>query len=168
MYQRILVPVDGSDTANAGLAEAIKLAKLTGAQLRLVHVIDEMPFIMNAGSYGAMTGDLITMMKEGGELILAAAKKMVEAEGLPVDSVMFDSLNGRLSERIADEAMQWDADLIVLGTHGRHGVGRMLLGSGAEQILRSSNVPVLLIRAVDAVPAALPTTLPKALSQEIA
>ena len=56
MYQLILVPVDGSPTSNAGLAEAIKLAKLTGARVRVLHVVDEMPFIMSANGYGAMSG----------------------------------------------------------------------------------------------------------------
>ena len=79
MYQRILVPVDGSPTSNAGLAEAIKLAKLTGA-------------------------------------------------------------------RVAEQVQEWGADVIVLGTHGRRGVGRMLLGSDAEQIVRTATVPVLLVR----------------------
>ncbi|MEP6789997.1 MAG: universal stress protein [Ramlibacter sp.] len=146
MYQRILVPVDGSPTSSAGLAEAIKLAKLTGGRLQLVHVIDEMPMILGAEGYGSMATDLIGIMKEGGQTILDTARALAEKSGIQVEACLFDNLNGRLSEHVARQALQWKADLIVLGTHGRRGVERMVLGSGAEQILRSSPVPVLLVR----------------------
>ncbi len=147
MYQRILVPVDGSATANAGLAEALKLARLTGARLRLLHVVDDMPFILGADSMGTMTGELFGLLREGGERILAAARATAEAEGVEVDSQLFDSLDGRLSDRVAQQVTEWRADLIVLGTHGRRGVGRMLLGSDAEQVIRTATVPVLLVRS---------------------
>ncbi len=146
MYQRILVPVDGSPTSNAGLAEAIKLAKLTGARLQLVHVIDEMPLILGAEGYGSMSTDLLGIMKEGGQTILATARALAEKNGIQVEACLFDNLSGRLSEHVAKQALQWKADLIVLGTHGRRGVERMVLGSGAEQILRGSPIPVLLVR----------------------
>jgi nucleotide-binding universal stress UspA family protein len=149
MYQRILVPVDGSATSNAGLAEAIKLAKLTGAQLRLIHVIDEMPFLMNAEGYGPLSGDLLATLKETGENILQQARMLVKDNDIAVDTALFESLTGRLSDRVAEQAKEWNADLIVLGTHGRRGMNRMLLGSGAEQILRTAPVPVLLVRAAE-------------------
>ena len=147
MYKRILVPVDGSATSNAGLAEALKLARLTGASLRLLHVVDDMPFILGADSMGAMTGDLFSLLREGGERILASARATVEAEGVGVDTQLFDSMDGRLSDRVAQQVAEWQADLIVLGTHGRRGVGRMLLGSDAEQVIRTATVPVLLVRS---------------------
>ena len=150
MYQRILVPVDGSPTSSAGLDEAIMLAKLTGARLRLVHVVDEMPFVMSAEGYGAMSSDVLGLLKEAGEKILAESRQRVEAKGIAVDAVLFDSLSGRLSDRVAEQSKEWGADLIVLGTHGRRGVQRMLLGSDAEQIIRTATVPVLLVRAPEA------------------
>jgi len=146
MYQRILVPVDGSATSNAGLAEAIKLAKLTGARVRVLHVVDEMPFLMSANGYAAMPGDVFTLLKEAGQAVLEAARATVDAAGVPVDAALFDSLSGRLCDRVAEQVQKWGADVIVLGTHGRRGVGRMLLGSDAEQILRTAAVPVLLVR----------------------
>jgi nucleotide-binding universal stress UspA family protein len=131
------------------LAEAMKLAKLTGAQLRLMHVIDEMPFLMNAEGYGPMSGGLLAMLKEKGESILQQARMLVKDNDLVVDTALFENLTGRLSDRVAEQAKQWNADLIVLGTHGRRGMDRLLLGSGAEEILRTAPVPVLLVRAVE-------------------
>lgn len=146
MYQRILVPVDGSPTSEAGLSEAVKLAKLTGASIQLVHVIDDLPFMMGTDGFGAMSADILGIMKEAGQKVLVNARKLVEMSGVPVETVLFDTFEGRLSERVAFQALAWKADLIVLGTHGRRGVQRMLLGSGAEQIVRSSALPVLLVR----------------------
>ena len=146
MYQRILVPVDGSPTSNAGLAEAIKLAKLTGARVRVLHVVDEMPFLMSADGYSAMSGDVFTMLKEAGRAVLEQARLTIHAAGIPVEATLFDSLSGRLCDRVAEQVQEWGADVIVLGTHGRRGVGRLLLGSDAEQIVRTATVPVLLVR----------------------
>jgi nucleotide-binding universal stress UspA family protein len=147
MYQRILVPVDGSPTSQRGLTEAVALGKLTGARLRLLHVVDETSFAMSADAFGAYTGDLLTLLRDGGEQLLAAAKAQVEAAGLAVDGVLRESLAGRVCDLVTEEARAWPADLIVLGTHGRRGAGRLLLGSDAEQILRLASVPVLLVRS---------------------
>ena len=146
MYQRILVPVDGSPTSNAGLAEAIKLAQLTGARVRVLHVVDEMPFLLSADGYAAMSGDVFTMLKEAGQTVLEQARLAVHAAGIPVEAAIFDSFSGRLCDRVAEQVLEWGADVIVLGTHGRRGVGRMLMGSDAEQIVRTATVPVLLVR----------------------
>lgn len=147
MYQRILVPVDGSPTSKRGLDEAIAIGKITGASLRLLHVVDETSFAMSADAFGAYTGDLLTLLREGGEQILADAKAQVEAAGLAADTVLRESLAGRVCDLVTAEAKVWPADLIVLGTHGRRGAGRLLLGSDAEQTLRLSPVPVLLVRS---------------------
>ena len=147
MYQRILVPIDGSTTSGEGLDEAVKLARLTGAELRLVHVVDQLTFATGLDPYGAYAGELITSMRETGEGILAQARAKVEAHGIKVESKLFDNFAGRVSDMVVDEAKTWGADLIVIGTHGRRGVTRWMLGSDAEQIVRLAPVPVLLIRA---------------------
>lgn len=154
MYERILVPVDGSPCSNAGLAEAMKLAKLTGAQLRLLHVVDQMPFAMSAEGYSAISGDVLSLLREAGEEILQQGREQAVAAGIATDTVMFDSLAGRVADRVAEQASQWPADLVVLGTHGRRGVRRMLLGSDAEQVLRTAPVPVLLVRTPETAAAA--------------
>ena len=150
MYQRILVPVDGSPTSNAGLTEAIKLAKLTGAGVRLLHLTHEMPYVMSADGYGSVAVDMLAYLKEAGTSILEKARIQVEAQGIAVDSVLLDTYGTRLSELVVKQVEEWGADLIVLGTHGRRGVGRLLLGSDAEQIVRTATVPVLLIRGKEA------------------
>ena len=152
MYQKLLVPVDGSTTSNRGLEEAISLAKLTGGSVRLVHVVDELSFSIAAGSYGGYTGDLLEVLREGGAEILEQAKKTVAAAGLPVETVLHETLTGSVADMVTTEAAKSGADLIVLGTHGRRGVGRMILGSSAESILRYAPVPVLLVRSPDVKP----------------
>jgi len=148
MYERILVPVDGSPTSQRGLAEALAVARLTGAKLRLIHVIDETFFAMGADAFAGYTGDLFALLREGGEKILADAKAQVEAAGVALDAtVLRDGLSGRVCDLVVDEAKAWPADLVVIGTHGRRGAGRLLLGSDAEQILRLAPVPVLLVRS---------------------
>ncbi len=161
MYQRILVPVDGSPTSNAGLAEAIKLARLTGARVRVLHVVDETAFLMSGDSFAPWSGDVFTLLKEAGQAVLETARVTVNTAGIPVDTALFDSLSSRLCDRVAEQVKEWGADVIVLGTHGRRGVGRMLLGSDAEQIVRTATVPVLLVRGAAPEPeSSAPSTAP--------
>jgi nucleotide-binding universal stress UspA family protein len=151
MYQRILVPVDGSSTSAQGLSEAIALAKLTGGSIRLLHVIRE-PFEA-IGIDGVMCSgvDIYKLVREGGESVLAKATEQVKANGIAVDSELLDSFDGRVCDLVVRAAQSWSANLIVIGTHGRRGVGRMLLGSDAEQILRLAPTPVLLVRGTGTV-----------------
>lgn len=150
MYERILVPVDGSPTSLRGLDEAVRLATLTHASLRLIHVVDDLPLALSAEAYSPNLGELVTLLREGGETILRDARAKVAATGIPVDTVLRDTFEGRVCDQVIDAAKDWQADLIVLGTHGRRGPGRVLLGSDAEQILRLAPVPVLLVRAAQA------------------
>jgi nucleotide-binding universal stress UspA family protein len=146
MYQRILVPVDGSAHSKRALDEAIAVARLTGGRLVVVHAIDE-PFL--AMGTGAWVGgnDLLAYVREGAEAVLAEAVDTARRAGVPVESRLLDTFAGRVCDLVAQCAADAQADLIVIGTHGRRGVGRALMGSDAEQILRLSPVPVLLVRA---------------------
>jgi nucleotide-binding universal stress UspA family protein len=146
MYQRILVPVDGSPTSGLGLAEATRLAKLTQGRLLLVHLLEPMPYALAGEGYGAMTADIVGMMTEAGRKLLNEAQRRVEGEGVPVETKLVERMDARLSDSISEEIDAWHADLVVLGTHGRRGVQRMLLGSDAELIVRTATVPVLLVR----------------------
>jgi nucleotide-binding universal stress UspA family protein len=140
---RILVPVDGSATSDRGLDEAIRLAKLTGARLRLVHVVDGL--VLSTGLEFA-TCDVIGILKEAGAEILSAAKAKVEAGGVAVDAFLSDTFGERVCDVVVTQARQWNADLIVIGTQGRRGARRLIIGSDAEQIVRAAPVPVLLVR----------------------
>ena len=147
MYQRILVPVDGSSTSGRGLEEAVNLARLTGGSLRLIHVVDTLSLTTGLEPYSLYSGDAIPRLKENGEQLLEHARAQAVAGGVQADTLLFDRSAMRVSETVVEQATAWRADLIVLGTHGRRGVGRLLLGSDAEQILRMAPVPVLLVRS---------------------
>lgn len=145
MYRRILVPIDGSHTANRGLVEAIKLAKDQKAALRLLHVVDQAALVRypEATLYGA---DLPKALEKQGQEILAKAEAMVRKHGLKVDTKFHRKL-ARVADVIIQQAKKWPADIIVLGTHGRRGVDRLVMGSDAELVVRASPVPILLIRS---------------------
>ena len=131
MYQRILVPIDGSPTARRGLDEAIALAKLTSGRLELLHVIDELSFALGAGYGVTYTPDIANILREAGADILERARAAAQAAGIEVETVLDDSFQGQVCDLVAAAARDWRADLIVLGTHGRRGVRRLLLGSDA-------------------------------------
>lgn len=149
MYQRILVPVDGSPTSDKAMAAAIQMAQTFKARLRLIHVVEETAYLSGYDPFGGYAGDLIRIMRESGEKILQQGMTAVQGAGVAVDTVLLDKLGQRLGEAVANSAKLWNADLIVVGTHGRRGLGRLLMGSGAEQIIRQAPAPVLVVRAAD-------------------
>jgi nucleotide-binding universal stress UspA family protein len=164
MYQRILVPVDGSSTSNRGLEEAIRLATLTQGRLRLFHVIDELSFALAMDAYAGYAGDWLNVLRENGRCILDEAKATAQAAGVEAETVLCDSFAGSVHELVTGEAGKWPADLIVLGTHGRRGVGRVVMGSSAEHIVRYAPVPVLLVRAPETDSKAEPVAAPMRVS----
>jgi nucleotide-binding universal stress UspA family protein len=151
MYNKIMVSVDGSATSNKALVAATEMARESGgrSRLRLIHVLDEMAYFTGFDPYGGQSGELIKIMRETGEKILADALAIAQTAGIESDTLLIDKVGERLGETIAEEAINWKADLIVVGTHGRRRVGRMFLGSGAEQIIRLAPVPVLVVRSAE-------------------
>jgi nucleotide-binding universal stress UspA family protein len=145
MYQRILVPFDGSSTSSRGLDEAIGVASLTGASLRLILVLDILDFTSGFETAAVYADDVIPFMRRTGQDILRDGKARAEQAGVRADTVLLEERTTRLCDVVAEQASAWGAELIVIGTHGRRGVGRMLLGSDAEQIARTAPVPVLLV-----------------------
>jgi nucleotide-binding universal stress UspA family protein len=145
-YRKILVAVDGSAAANKGLREAVRLAKAQGAKLCIVHVLDEFYAFAGYDGLGPMQ-DLLPGFREAGERILAKAKALAAAGGVKAQTVMREIVGGPAANPIVREARKQGADLIVLGTHGRRGVRRLVMGSDAEQVVRVSRAPVLLVRA---------------------
>ena len=150
MYQRILVPIDGSTTSDRGLTEAIAIARLTGANLRLLYVLDELVFVSGFEAGATYLNTVLPQLRRHSEQLLAAGKERAAAAGVGVDTLCVECFARRTADIIVEQAASWPADLIVLGTHGRRGVRRVLLGSDAEQVLRMAPVPVLLIRSADA------------------
>jgi nucleotide-binding universal stress UspA family protein len=144
-YKRILVAVDGSPAAGKGLREGIRLAREEGAQLFLVHIVDE--FYAFATLDGIAPGvDLVPALVDGGKAILAKAEAAAVKQGLKPKTVLREMVGGAAADAIVREAKKQRADLIVLGTHGRRGVRRMVMGSDAEQVVRTAPVPVLLVK----------------------
>lgn len=146
MYRHILVPVDGSATSQRGLKEAASLAKTLGATIRLVHIVDETALTLNPEAATA-TAPLLEQFAESGKQVLRDAVAAAQREGVQVETAMHENIAGRVADRILDEAAKWPAELIVMGTHGRHGIRHVVLGSDAEAVVRSAQVPVLLVRS---------------------
>ena len=136
--------MDGSAASAMGLREALRLAKREGAKLCILHVVNE--FYAFAGMDGPAPVDLVPALREGGKKVLAKARAMAEKAGVKATLVMRETIGGPAADAIVREARKQGADVIVLGTHGRRGVRRLVLGSDAEQVVRTSRVPVLLVR----------------------
>ncbi len=146
MYKRILVPTDGSETAMSGLREAIKLAKDQRAQIRIIHVVEEL-VIVSSHVYGMIVDNAIADLRAAGESILASARAMVQNAGITVDTKLVEAFRLQAGEYILKAAEEWPADIIACGTHGRRGLRRIVMGSDAEYLVRRSPVPILLVRA---------------------
>ena len=154
MYKRILVAIDGSDTSDLALREAIGLAKDQNAMLRLVHVVDGTPpayIATDASSAVALHFPLAEYKKtlqEAGENLLRARATAARETGVSVDTklITVTMLGERIYEAIEEQSKQWPANLIVVGTEGRRGFQRLMIGSVAEGLVRISTKPVLLVR----------------------
>jgi nucleotide-binding universal stress UspA family protein len=144
MYSRILVPIDGSKTAARGLREAIRLAKEQNAALRVVHVVDKMA-IIGVTEAGMNPRPVLAKLARSGRAVLDEARRNAKKLGVEVDTVLHEPVTKRVADEVLREAKRWEADLIVMGTHGRRGVQRLVLGSDAEQVVRQAEIPVLLV-----------------------
>ena len=133
MYKKILVPVDGSAPSMRGLKEAIKIAKACGSKLRLVHVVNEL--VLTAAETPPMYMDkIIDALRAEGKATLGSAERVVREHALEPESALLESIGGRAADLIVEQAKQWSADLIVMGTHGRRGLSRLAMGSDAELV----------------------------------
>ncbi|HSV34975.1 MAG TPA: universal stress protein [Ramlibacter sp.] len=143
MYKRILVPLDGSETSRKALTSALQMARESGGCVRLLHAVDELAYLTGY----EYVGDVLKIARENAAKVLDEGMAMAQSAGVATECELVDAPGVRLGDTVAADARQWKADLIVLGTHGRRGIGRVLLGSGAEQIIRTAPVPVLVIRS---------------------
>lgn len=146
MYKRILVAIDNSTTAQKALDEAITLARSLGASLCITHAADEGPLTqhgMGLGSY-IDVDKIKEEMRNAGYALLAQA--LAKATGCQAEVKLLESAQKRLGDMIIAAATEWQADLIVMGTHGRRGFERFLVGSVAEHMVRTSTTSLLLVR----------------------
>jgi nucleotide-binding universal stress UspA family protein len=151
VFKRVLVAIDGSPTANRGLKVAIDLAKHHAARLYVLHVIDERAIGIGLSASGYVAPKFVEQMIEGlrqvGRKVLADAQRAAAKAGQPVEGLLIESLGEPVARIVLAQARKVKADVIVLGTHGRRGVARVVMGSDAETIVREADIPVLLVRA---------------------
>jgi nucleotide-binding universal stress UspA family protein len=143
MFQRILIAVDGSDTSNNAVEQTAKLIKGTPAIVLIVHVMEQ---LTNYPGIDYMS--LHALYQKEGQQVLNNAHNLIAqytANECQTKLIEVNQFQGRTSEIICNEANQWTADLLVLGTHGRRGFSRLFLGSVAENTVRIAQMPVLLV-----------------------
>jgi nucleotide-binding universal stress UspA family protein len=145
MYQRILVPVDGSATAERGLREALKLAAGQNTRVLFLHVVDD---YITLGDMTSAVGyeDMLKSLRQYGLDVLSKARREAEAASVHCETLLREVMGKRIAEVVVDQVAQHACDLVVMGTHGRRGFSRLTLGSSAEGVARISPVPVLLVR----------------------
>lgn len=147
MYKHILVAVDGSATSNLALNEAVRLAGDQHAAIRLVHVVDLIPTYTDLETPNQVI-QYQEALREIGQKVLSESRALADKSGVQTDSQLhvIETPGEHVYDAVANEAIRWPADLIVIGTHGRRGIRRFLLGSVAEGVIRVATTPILLIR----------------------
>lgn len=147
MYDRILIASDGSNLSKKAVAHGLKLAKATGAEVVAVHVVPRYPVSYFEGSVALGNNEVAQIearWRERGEAIVAEASKSAGNLNVKVKTVVVTS--DRVAESLIKAATKYKSDLIVMASHGRKGLSRVLLGSETMDVLTHSKVPVLVLR----------------------
>ncbi|MDM1753829.1 universal stress protein [Acinetobacter towneri] len=143
-YQNILVPVDGSETSFAAVAKAVEFAKAFGSKITVVQVLTLDPYIAAEYITANQTNDLIERARASIVKTLEEAKQKFTEQGVEAETKL---LEGQVIAReITNAAKELNADLIVIGSHGRTGLKKLFLGSVAQSILSEGTTPVLVVR----------------------
>jgi nucleotide-binding universal stress UspA family protein len=141
LYRNIVIATDGSENSQRAISCGIGIAKLSGAIVHALYVVDTPSIISETWTAGKeMVHELI--IREG-KKVLSKVKKIIEDSGVEVKEVL---LEGYPSEEIINFAENNNMDLILMGTLGKTGLERFLVGSVAENVIRNSKVPVMVIR----------------------
>ena len=138
-FRRILIAVDGEPLAAHAAELGIELASSLGAEIGFVHAIA--PGLEQAP--GITPHELIAEAEREGRRLIAGFRQLVPPQHSPLEFIHV----GKPASEIVRTAKEWPADMIVIGSHGRHGIQRALLGSVAEEVMRHAPCPVLVIRA---------------------
>jgi nucleotide-binding universal stress UspA family protein len=149
MYSHILIPTDGSETAARGVAQGFALALALAARVTVITVTERLPSYSGVTDMGFGPGAEVIAawdrnQKQAAEALLAAVHAEATAKGIP--AAVLHVPNTTPAEAIVQAARDHGADLIVMASHGRRGLGRLLLGSQAQAVLTHSPVPVLVVR----------------------
>lgn len=145
MYKRILVAVDGSETSNQALDHAARLAKFSGARLHVVYVVEYPSALYMSSLYDPEP--FHEAMKQEGEVVLGRAKARMAECGVNGETKAVDTQDAgqSVAQALDAEARKVGAELVIMGTNGRRGFQRLILGSVAESMARLASVPVLLV-----------------------
>lgn len=139
--QKIVITTDGSENSLRAVSYGIELAKLSGATVYALHVVDTYSF---SQSWTTGKETMYEILKKDGQKATLKVKELGKASGIEVKEIL---LEGHPSNEILDFAENNDIDLIVMGTLGKTGLDRFLMGSVAEKVVRNSKVPVLVVRS---------------------
>jgi len=145
MFQTILLPTDGSGLSERACKAGLEFAKINGSKVVVLSVAElyPLPMLPEASSAADLTFYEDTM-KEAAKKNVASVSAMATAAGVPYETVTVQSFNPY--EEIVDTAKKFDCDLIWMGSHGRKGMNRILLGSQAQKVLAHTELPVLIYR----------------------
>jgi nucleotide-binding universal stress UspA family protein len=146
VYKRALVPLDGSLTAEAIIPFILKIAGPLDMKVTLLRVVEPVPPMVVEGATPVVVDDPVARQRDAEEYLAPIA---VELRGRGVD-VSCEVRRGMAASSILAAAKTVGADVIAMSTHGRSGLGRLLFGSVAEQVLRHADVPVFLMRQTEA------------------
>ena len=145
MFKHILVPVDGSPTSMLAVSKAAELAKAFGSQVTALYVVDPYPFTGVGADFAYGQSQYLSAATAEANTALDAAKITLQASGVTVDAVIGEG--HAVHEGILRAQENTGADLIVMGSHGRRGLEKLMLGSVTQRVLGSVHVPVLVVRS---------------------
>lgn len=149
MFKSLLIATDGSELGHKALATAIDLAKTYSGKLLILTATDPVATVFGTGGFGtidagAIVAEIEHTYAQSAHTLLAEAKGKAEAAGIPV-SVLY-APRQHAADAIVGAAEEEGCDAIVMGSHGRRGFGRLLLGSQAAEVLARARVPVLIVK----------------------
>ena len=144
MFKQILVPIDGSDTSKLALAKALGLAKAFGSAVTAIYVIDPYPFAGVGTEFAYGQDQYLAAAKAEAATSLETARATLQAAGVNAGSLVVDGHSVHRS--ILETAQNIGADLIVMGSHGRRGIEKLVLGSVTQRVLGGTHLPVLVVR----------------------
>lgn len=146
-YKNIIVALEGGPSSTLVLQQAFYLAKLAQAKLYIIHVADVL--LPPTADVGYITINLDEYKKAviiRGEKLLKKIKESINRSDIEIETKLIENEFNRISEKIIQATGELSGDLLVLGTHGRRGFNRFLMGSVAEEVVRIAKTPVLLVR----------------------
>jgi nucleotide-binding universal stress UspA family protein len=144
MFQRIMVPTDGSDITQKAIDMAIALAKSVGAEIHTICVKEPFPYGAISEMQPTPPQEFFDAQERIATRHVAAVAASCSAAGVPCQAVTIEGLHPW--EAIIDHAKRMECDLLVMGSHGRRGVSALLLGSETQKVLTHTKIPVLVVR----------------------